>query len=238
MGIRKRKVSSLPVATTLVNLIVLGVDGSTKSSAKVPIELLKGNIGKTPVLNVEVSAIEYGSTPTVVKEGTDENAVFKIGFPKSKDGRIPLFRKGPTGIEFKYEGQTDQEYQSLIGYDVLKMSLSDLSPEDIAQLQQPALEAAIIADQAANRANQAAQAVENLDVSQLVAQINAMQTDVDALKIEGVVQKDTYLLFPTIGNERTLYIDKQTSTAYRWDDAELKFYSLNSSDFEVINGGE
>lgn len=55
---------------------------------------------------------------------------------------------------------------------------------------------------------------------------------------EEVIQEDTYLKFPTIGNEKTLYIDTSVNLAYRWSDSELKYYALGSdyNEIRVING--
>ncbi|MFA5849937.1 MAG: SGNH/GDSL hydrolase family protein [Bacteroidales bacterium] len=47
MTLVKKKVSQLPAASTLVGLIVLGIDSLTNKSCKVTIDLLKGNKGDT-----------------------------------------------------------------------------------------------------------------------------------------------------------------------------------------------
>lgn len=45
---------------------------------------------------------------------------------------------------------------------------------------------------------------------------------------ETVIQKDSFILFPLIGDEKTLYIDKTTNQTYRWSDSETKYYCVGS----------
>lgn len=61
---------------------------------------------------------------------------------------------------------------------------------------------------------------------------------VEASTAECVVQEDSFLKFPTIGSESTIYIDTTQNKTYRWDDATLKYYIIGSdyNDIEVING--
>lgn len=40
------------------------------------------------------------------------------------------------------------------------------------------------------------------------------------------------LQFPTTGKSQTIYIDKANNKSYRWDDTDLKYYSLD--DYENI----
>lgn len=49
---------------------------------------------------------------------------------------------------------------------------------------------------------------------------------------------------PIIGNEHTLYINKKTNAAYRWDDTDKKYYQVSSAPgqgdgwWKEINGGK
>jgi hypothetical protein len=58
-----------------------------------------------------------------------------------------------------------------------------------------------------------------------------------------LVDKGSYLEFPTIGVEGNLYIDTSANTLYRWDDKDLKYYMIGSSietiydTLEFIDGG-
>ena len=59
----------------------------------------------------------------------------------------------------------------------------------------------------------------------------------DLLQKEVVIEKESYLLFPTLGEGNTIYIDTNTNKSYRWDATNLKYYILNDESFEIINGG-
>lgn len=54
-----------------------------------------------------------------------------------------------------------------------------------------------------------------------------------------ILYEDSYLKFPTIGNENQIYIDTSENATYRWDDADLKYYCIGRDykEIKVINGG-
>lgn len=56
---------------------------------------------------------------------------------------------------------------------------------------------------------------------------------------EHIIQTDSVLDFPSVGNEKVLYIDKKANKTYRWDDSDLKYYVIGSdyNDIKIINGG-
>lgn len=58
-------------------------------------------------------------------------------------------------------------------------------------------------------------------------------------KSENIIQKDSYLSFPSIGNSNILYLDTSKNIAYRWDDVNQKYYSITSdyNDIDIISGG-
>lgn len=134
MALKKIKVSGLPSATSLEGLNVLGIDGATNKSAKVSIELLRGNTGVTPALSFNIGALAYGQSPTISVSGTPESPVVAIALPVGKDGEIPVFRTGAAGIEWKYVSQPDTSYVSLVSYEVLKLKFTDLSPAQKEEL--------------------------------------------------------------------------------------------------------
>lgn len=53
-----------------------------------------------------------------------------------------------------------------------------------------------------------------------------------------VVQEDSFLKFPTVGNVHNIYIDTTSNKTYRWSDAELKYYVVGSDyeDIKIIDG--
>lgn len=54
---------------------------------------------------------------------------------------------------------------------------------------------------------------------------------------DSVLEFDSSLLFPTIGKQNTIYIDRQQDKTYRWDNEQLKYYPLNDyENIELIDG--
>lgn len=56
---------------------------------------------------------------------------------------------------------------------------------------------------------------------------------------EKVLTFPTKLQFPTVGKVSTIYIDLSDNMIYRWDDDNIKYYSLgfNPENIEVVDGG-
>ena len=55
-----------------------------------------------------------------------------------------------------------------------------------------------------------------------------------------VIQANTFLEFPNIGDARFLYVDKEKNKTYRWNSDDLKYYCIGS-DYEaiqIVDGGE
>ena len=56
--------------------------------------------------------------------------------------------------------------------------------------------------------------------------------------VEHIVQENSFLDFPVIGQNSAVYIDKTAGKIYRWDSSALKYYIVGS-DYEqikIING--
>lgn len=68
---------------------------------------------------------------------------------------------------------------------------------------------------------------------------NAELSDGTKLLTEAVIQRNSYLNFPTIGDEGLLYVDSTANCSYRWDSKELKYYivGFNYNNIKNINGG-
>lgn len=49
----------------------------------------------------------------------------------------------------------------------------------------------------------------------------------------------SYTLFPTVGDQKAIYIDTSTDTIYRWDDNNIKYYALafNTEDQFIMQCG-
>jgi len=167
MTIRKVKVSALPEATTLSGLIVLGIDGVTNQSAKVPILLLKGNKGDAATIAVSSTVIASapGSAPAVVNDGTEYAAILKFTLPS---GQNVEFQKSSTHIQWRVVGTVN--WANLVPLTDIKgdnvsmqMSATHVQYQvgsagwinliSIAALQQPAADATSAANTAATTAN-------------------------------------------------------------------------------------
>lgn len=55
-----------------------------------------------------------------------------------------------------------------------------------------------------------------------------------------IVEKSSYLLFPSIGNSKNIYVDSTDNIIYRWDEKGLRYYqiSYNYNNLEEIIGGD
>ena len=86
----------------------------------------------------------------------------------------------------------------------------------------------------------------SLPKNKLVGKINGMMKILDSYdelrnlpSINGVELKDA--LSPNVGQEKDLYVAREENKIYRWDEEELKYYSLTSgsdyTDIKIIDGG-
>lgn len=55
---------------------------------------------------------------------------------------------------------------------------------------------------------------------------------------EIVIQEDSYLKFPSVGQEHAVYMDTTSKTMYRWDETNLKYYVFidNYENIDIIDG--
>lgn len=58
--------------------------------------------------------------------------------------------------------------------------------------------------------------------------------------IKYIVYRDSYLNFPTVGNEDQIYIDTTENATYRWDEMNIRYYCIGRDykNVKVINGGD
>lgn len=97
----------------------------------------------------------------------------------------------------------------------------------------------------------------NLSKMNVYAQrINLGQLILDVLSSGGgggsgdvsIIEKDSFVEFPNVGNSNNLYIDTSKNTLYRWDSTGLRYYMIGSGvdntidtlleEVELINGGK
>lgn len=53
-------------------------------------------------------------------------------------------------------------------------------------------------------------------------------------KTQTVINADSYLKFPSIGDSNCLYVDISSNKIYRWDDADLKYFVVGNGDYDDI----
>lgn len=58
-----------------------------------------------------------------------------------------------------------------------------------------------------------------------------------SLTAKFIIQEDSYLKFPVVGNSRTIYIDTTENVIYRFSETDLKYYSVVSdwTNIKTIN---
>jgi len=139
------EVNSLQGVTSLP---VFQRSGSTYKLVRVLVSILKGVDGREIHVQKTDTHIQWRWT-----DGMWDNLVALTDI-KGDSGEIPMFRTNSSGIEWKYQSETDSQWKSLVNYDVLKLKFSDLTTEQIQAfynnmpdsavtlLQQPATEAA------------------------------------------------------------------------------------------------
>ena len=143
-------------------------------------------------------------------EPSEWKTLIQLSYLKGDAGETPEFRKGDTGLEWKYKSEEDTSWRSLIAIDDLRWHFTDLTKDQIAELwhelpddvltefQAPALEAAEVANAGADRANAAAEATE---------QTNVEVCEQEAERIIGIIKNDVYNDFETVGTSDASFTD-------------------------------
>ena len=68
--------------------------------------------------------------------------------------------------------------------------------------------------------------------------IDVDQNGLMHLTAKSIIQKETFLSFPAIGNNNTIYIDTSDNSIYRFSEEELKYYLVTSdwNNIKTIDG--
>ena len=162
-------ITSLPVLQSL---------GASYKLVRVAVEILKGVDGHDVEFQVDAdrTAIQWRKVSVSGGEPSEWKTLIQLSYLKGDAGETPEFRKGDTGLEWKYKSEEDTAWRSLIAIDDLRWHFTDLTKDQIAELwhelpddvltefQAPALEAAEVANAGADRANAAAEATEQTNV--------------------------------------------------------------------------
>lgn len=118
--------------TGITSLPVFQVIGSAYKLVRVAVSMLKGLNGREVELQVdeERTAIQwrYVGVSSSDLEPTEWKMLVSLSLLK---GDTVDFRKGSTGIEWKYQSEGDSAWRTLISIDDLKLKFQDLTQEDI-----------------------------------------------------------------------------------------------------------
>lgn len=137
----------------ITSIPVFQQSGNTYKLVRVLLSILRGVDGKEIHLQKTDTHIQWRWT-----DGMWNNLV-ALKEIKGDSGEKPVFRTSSNGIEWKYQNEEEQEWKLLVAYDILKLSFSDLTTEQIQAFyadipdtaltlfQQPATEATTRLDQ-------------------------------------------------------------------------------------------
>lgn len=122
--------------TGITSLPVFQVMGNAYKLVRVAVSTLKGVNGREVELQVDEgrTAIQwrYVGVSGSDLEPTEWKVLIDLKLIKGDPGETPDFRKGPTGLEWKYKSEDDGAWRTLISTDDLKLKFSDLTEEEIA----------------------------------------------------------------------------------------------------------
>jgi len=106
-------VSSLPVFQQI---------GGTYKLVRVLVSILRGVDGRE---------IHLQKTDTHIQWRWSDDMWNNLVELKEIHGENPVFKTGTTGIEWKYENETEEEWKLLVAYEILKLKFSDLTSEQV-----------------------------------------------------------------------------------------------------------
>ena len=122
--------------TGITSLPVFQVTGNAYKLVRVAVSTLKGVNGREVELQVDEgrTAIQwrYVGVSGSDLEPTEWKTLVSLSLLKGDPGDTAEFRKGATGLEWKYKSEGDESWRTLVSIDDLKLKFSDLTEEDIA----------------------------------------------------------------------------------------------------------
>lgn len=121
--------------TGITSLPVFQVMGNAYKLVRVAVSTLKGVNGREVELQVDEgrTAIQwrYVGVSGSDLEPTEWKTLVSLSLLKGDPGDTAEFRKGATGLEWKYKSEGDESWRTLVSIDDLKLKFSDLTEEDI-----------------------------------------------------------------------------------------------------------
>lgn len=73
------------------------------------------------------------------------------------------------------------------------------------------------------------QNIEVLDLAGLQTLVQKILAEIGNARDSVILEFESFLNFPTTGSKNTFYIDTTNNKIYRWDDDNVKFYTVGSN---------
>lgn len=176
----------------VTSLPVFKVIGNTYKLVRVAVSILQGIDGREVELrlNTDRTAIQwrYVGVSGSNLDPTEWVNLVDLSLIKGDPGENPVFRKGTSGLEWKYQSESDSSWRLLVSIDDIKLHFSDLTedeiaefwrgvPEDVVALfQKPATDAAAEVREQMNEVTQ--------NVNKAIGDIRQLETDVEGKEEE------------------------------------------------------
>lgn len=203
--------------TGITSIPVFQQSGSTYKLVRVLLSILKGVDGKEVHLQSTETHLQWRWT-----DGMWNNLIAWADL-KGDPGETPVFRSGPSGIEWKYESEEEAAWKVLVTFDALKLKFSDLTAEQIAAFWQVIPEDVLVLFQ--KPATDAATEVRE-QMTQISQEVNQAITDTNAAKdaanTAAVNAKSVSDHPGYIGNDYHVYTWDYVTGAYNKTDTVLR----------------
>ena len=121
----------------VTSLPVFKVIGNTYKLVRVAVSILQGINGREVELrlNTDRTAIQwrYVGVSGSNLDSTEWVNLVDLSLIKGDPGENPVFRKGTSGLEWKYQSESDSSWRLLVSIDDIKLHFSDLTEDEIAE---------------------------------------------------------------------------------------------------------
>lgn len=121
----------------VTSLPVFKVIGNTYKLVRVAVSILQGINGREVELrlNTDRTAIQwrYVGVSGSNLDPTEWVNLVDLSLIKGDPGENPVFRKGTSGLEWKYQSESDSSWRLLVSIDDIKLHFSDLTEDEIAE---------------------------------------------------------------------------------------------------------
>lgn len=197
------------------------------------IYLGKDNVSSIPITNAYTRCRHIEIQPYVATEGKKREywgkQYIKINSTIGNGGIIP-----EENIDLFYK--LFQEIRADIAEAKLYAKIAKESAES-ASVDADSIKTAV--EETTINAESASGSAVSADLSAKKAEFEADRAEAAASAHNQIQQYESYHVFPNVGSEHVLYIDKINGSSYRWDSESLKYYIVGSNylDIKIINGG-